>query len=99
VRAWLATHPRIRLHFTATSASWLNLVEVFFSIVERQALRRGNFAGVTDLIAAIDASVLPGTITASRLPGPSPPTKSSPSSTVKTRQPRTPGHLKAQVRS
>jgi transposase len=53
VRAWLTKHPRIQLHFTPTSASWLNLVEVFFSIVERQALRRGNFASVTDLIAAI----------------------------------------------
>jgi hypothetical protein len=39
--------------FTPTSASWLNLVEVFFSIVERQALRRGDFASVTDRIAAI----------------------------------------------
>jgi transposase len=53
VRAWLATHPRIELHFPPTSASWLNLVEVFFSIIERQALRRGDFASVTDLITAI----------------------------------------------
>jgi transposase len=53
VRAWLARHPRVQLHFTPTSASWLNLVEVFFSIVERQALRRGDFASVSDLITAI----------------------------------------------
>jgi transposase len=53
VRGWLASHPRIHLHFTPTSASWLNLVEVFFSIVERQALRRGDFTSVTDLITAI----------------------------------------------
>jgi transposase len=53
VRAWLAKHPRVQLHFTPTSASWLNLVEVFFSLIERQALRRGDFASVTDLIAAI----------------------------------------------
>ena len=53
VRGWLASHPRIQLHFTPTSASWLNLVEVFFSIVERQALRRGDFTSVTDLITAI----------------------------------------------
>jgi transposase len=58
VRGWLAKHPRIQLHFTPTSASWLNLVEVFFSIVDfsivdRQAFRRGNFASVTDLTAAI----------------------------------------------
>jgi transposase len=53
VRAWLASHPRIQLHFTPTSASWLNLVEVFFSIIERQALRRGDFASVEELVAAI----------------------------------------------
>jgi transposase len=53
VRGWLAKHPRIRLHFTPTSASWLNLVEVFFSIVERQALRRGDFPGVETLTTAI----------------------------------------------
>ena len=54
VQAWLVTHPRIRLHFTPTYASWLNLVEVFFSIIERQALRRGDFASVGELVAAID---------------------------------------------
>jgi transposase len=53
VRAWLAKHPRVQLHFTPTSASWLNLVEVFFSIIERQALRRGDFASVSELITAI----------------------------------------------
>jgi transposase len=53
VRGWLARHPRVQLHFTPTSPSWLNLVEVFFSIVERQALRRGDFASVTDLVTAI----------------------------------------------
>src|SRR5918995_191953 len=53
VRAWLKRHPRVRLHFTPTSASWLNLVEAFFSILPRQALRRGNFPTVADLIAAI----------------------------------------------
>jgi transposase len=53
VRAWLARHPRVRLHFTPTSGSWLNLVEAFFSILTRQALRRGNFPTVADLIAAI----------------------------------------------
>jgi transposase len=53
VRAWLARHPRITLHFTPTSASWLNLVEVFFAIITRQAIRRGSFASVAELIAAI----------------------------------------------
>jgi transposase len=53
VRAWLTRHPRVHLHFTPTSGSWLNLVEAFFSIVTRQALRRGNFPTVADLTAAI----------------------------------------------
>jgi hypothetical protein len=42
------------LHCTPTSGSWLNLVEAFFSIITRQALRRGNFPTVADLIAAIE---------------------------------------------
>jgi len=53
VEAWLGKHRRITLHFTPTSASWLNLVEVFFSIISRQAIRRGSFASVKDLIGAI----------------------------------------------
>ena len=53
VQAWLVSHPRIQLHFTPTYASWLNLVEVFFAIIERQALRRGDFASVEELVTAI----------------------------------------------
>ena len=54
LRAWLARHPRMTLHLPPTSGSWLNLVEAFFSIITRQALRRGNFPTVADLIAAIE---------------------------------------------
>ena len=43
VKAWLARNPRITLHFTPTSGSWLNLVEIFFGIITRQAIRRGSF--------------------------------------------------------
>src|SRR5204863_9361095 len=57
VRAWLAKHPRITLHFTPTSGSWLNMVEVFFSIITRQAIRRGGFTSVKDLIAAIETFI------------------------------------------
>ena len=53
VEAWLAKHARITLHFTPTSGSWLNLVEVFFSIITRQAIRRGTFASVAELVGAI----------------------------------------------
>jgi transposase-like protein/transposase len=57
VRAWLARHPRITLHFTPTSGSWLNMAEVFFSIITRQAIRRGSFTSVAELIAAIEAFI------------------------------------------
>jgi transposase len=54
VQTWLARHPRVTLHFTPTSGSWLNLVEAFFSIITRQAVRRGSFPTVTDLSAAME---------------------------------------------
>jgi transposase len=53
VNAWLAKNARIALHFTPTSGSWLNLAEVFFGIITRQAIRRGTFTSVADLEAAI----------------------------------------------
>jgi transposase len=53
VKAWLARNPRITLHFTPTSGSWLNMVEIFFGIITRQAIRRGTFTSVPDLIGAI----------------------------------------------
>jgi transposase len=53
VKAWLANNPRVRLHFTPTSGSWLNLVEIFFGIITRQAIRRGSFDSVKELTAAI----------------------------------------------
>jgi transposase len=42
VRDWLAANPRVQVHFTPTptSGSWMNLVEVWFGIIERQAIRR-----------------------------------------------------------
>jgi transposase len=57
VRAWLARNPRITLHFTPTSGSWLNLVEVFFSIISRQAIRRGSYRSVDDLTEAIQTYI------------------------------------------
>jgi transposase len=54
VRAWLERHPRITFHFTPTSASWLNQVETWFSVLTRQAIRRGSFGSVKELVAMID---------------------------------------------
>ena len=53
VQAWVAKNKRIRLHFTPTSGSWLNMVEIFFGIITRQAIRRGSFTSVKDLTGAI----------------------------------------------
>ena len=57
VRDWLAANQRIQVHFTPTSGSWLNLVEVWFGIIERQAIHRGTFGSVKDLNAEIRAFV------------------------------------------
>ena len=57
VKAWLARNPRITLHFTPTSGSWLNMLEIFFGIITRQAIRRGTFGSVRELIEAITAFI------------------------------------------
>jgi transposase len=54
VKAWLAKHPRVHMHFTPTSSSWLNLVERWFRELTDKALRRGVFHSVPDLIAKIE---------------------------------------------
>lgn len=53
VQAWLAKHPRFTVHFTPTSASWLNMVERFFRDITTTRLRRGVFRSVPELTAAI----------------------------------------------
>ena len=54
VQKWLARHPRFHMHFTPTSASWLNMVERFFRDITTERLRRGVFTSVPELIGAID---------------------------------------------
>lgn len=54
VQDWLAKHPRFKMHFTPTSASWLNMVERFFRDISENRLRRGVFTSVSELIAVID---------------------------------------------
>jgi len=57
VKAWLAENPRVTLHFTPTSCSWLNMVEIFFGIITKQAIRRGSFHSVDDLEATISTYI------------------------------------------
>jgi len=53
VKQWLAARPRYHLHFTPTSASWLNLVERFFAEITQRRIRRGTFRSLPELIRAI----------------------------------------------
>lgn len=57
VRTWLEANPRFKVHFTPTHASWMNLVEVWFGLVERQAVRRGVFTSVKDLNGKLRAYI------------------------------------------
>lgn len=54
VQEWLAKHPRFVMHFTPTSASWLNMIERFFRDITTERLRRGVFSSVPELVAAIE---------------------------------------------
>jgi len=52
--AWLAAHPNVRFHFTPTRASWLNQVEIWFSILASKSLRGASFTSLTQLRQHID---------------------------------------------
>ena len=53
VERWLSRHKRVHFHFTPTGASWMNMIESWFSILTRQHVRRGSYDSVAELIAAI----------------------------------------------
>jgi transposase len=57
VQRWLTKHPRFHMHFTPTSASWLNMVERFFRDLTVNRLRRGVFHSVPELVAAVEQYV------------------------------------------
>jgi transposase len=53
VQQWMTAHSRCHIHFTPTSASWLNLVERWFGLITQQAIRRGSFDSIAQLERAI----------------------------------------------
>ena len=57
VKAWFDRRPRYHLHFTPTSASWINQVERFFGLITQQAIRRGTFTSTQQLIRRIHAYI------------------------------------------
>jgi hypothetical protein len=62
IQRCLQRHRRFHLHFIPTSASWLNLIEVWFGHLTKEQIRRGDFLGVPDLIDAIHARTFTTTI-------------------------------------
>ena len=63
-KRWLAARPRFQVHFTPTYASWLNQVEIWFNRITQQAIRRGTFRSVKELVAKIDRFVQTSNATA-----------------------------------
>jgi len=54
---WLKRHPNVKFHFSPTRASWLNQVEIWFSILERKSLRSASFSSIQQLLEHINAFV------------------------------------------
>lgn len=57
VDVWATRHPKVTFHFTPTGSSWLNQVETWFGIITKQAIRRGTFGSVRQLIKTINAYI------------------------------------------
>ncbi|WP_328754302.1 IS630 family transposase [Streptomyces sp. NBC_01453] len=57
-KAWLADHPRWHVHWTPPHASWLNQIELFFSVLTRRVLRHGDFSSRDDLIDKLESYVI-----------------------------------------
>ncbi len=57
IRDWFLKRPRWHVHYTPTSASWINQVERFFALLTERALKRGVFRSVAELAAAIKAYI------------------------------------------
>jgi len=56
-KAWFAAHPRWVVHYTPVHASWVNQIELFFSILQRKVIRNGNFTSRDDLVAKLLAFI------------------------------------------
>jgi hypothetical protein len=54
VKRWLERHKRVHFHFTPTSASWMNMIEIWFSILTNQQVGRGVYDDVPELTTAIE---------------------------------------------
>ena len=100
IHEWLAAHPRFHLHFTPTSASWMNQVERLFAAITEQQIRRGTHRSTQELEQAIKSTCASTTRIQSRSSGPRAPTRSSnhSGSTVNVFRPRDTSHLRPGTR-
>ena len=57
VKKWLKRHLRVKIHFTPTGSSWMNMVEKFFSEITTRVIRDGSFTSIRELISSIDAYI------------------------------------------
>ena len=57
VATWLRRHPTVHFHFTPKGSSWINQIETWFGIITRQAIRRGSFRSLAELIKRIDTYI------------------------------------------
>ena len=80
IRHWLTRHPRFQVHFTPTSASWLNQVERWFATLTQKYLRRGTHRSTRQLEQAIRHYIKINNDNPNRSCGPKPPMTSSPAS-------------------
>jgi transposase len=77
ITAWLDAHPRLHMHFTPTSSSWLNQVERWFGLLTDKQIRRGVHKNIQALEKDIRAWITTWNDTRDPPPGPRPPTRSS----------------------
>ena len=54
---WLARHPNVHFHYTPTHTSWLNQIEIWFSILSGRSLKGGSFRSIQELIVHIDTFI------------------------------------------
>ena len=87
IKAWLARRPNYHVHFTPTSASWINQVERWFAELTRKQLRRGVHTSIKQLEADVHSFIQRHNEIQSPIVGPNPPTKSSPPSNASAKRP------------
>jgi hypothetical protein len=86
IKQWLEKNPNITFHFTPTGSSWINQIETWFGVITKQAIRRGTFGSLKQLIQTIERYIENWTLTASPSSGKLHRVRSSPRSASSSRR-------------